>query len=102
MTYELVVLSLSLHLIDRVLVSRRRLHLLISILASESCKDSSFLKINTLTRRISRVEVSGISISVPYSSLQVRQIIHRFYHDNRRRIASISLTSSLRLLKVRK
>lgn len=44
--------------VPRVLVSRRRLHLLLSILASESCKDSSFLKINTLTRRLSRVEAN--------------------------------------------
>lgn len=42
-----------------VVVSKRRLHLLINLLTKESCKDSSFMKISTLSRRLSRVEVSG-------------------------------------------
>eukprot|EP00571_Detonula_confervacea_P003423 CAMPEP_0172329052 /NCGR_PEP_ID=MMETSP1058-20130122/60671_1 /TAXON_ID=83371 /ORGANISM="Detonula confervacea, Strain CCMP 353" /LENGTH=4507 /DNA_ID=CAMNT_0013046199 /DNA_START=90 /DNA_END=13614 /DNA_ORIENTATION=- len=44
--------------VPRVVVSNRRLHLLINTLRLESCKDSSFLKVNTLTRRLSRVEAN--------------------------------------------
>ncbi|KAL7543885.1 hypothetical protein ACHAXR_013277 [Thalassiosira sp. AJA248-18] len=48
--------------IPRVVISTRRLHLLINTLRLESCKDSSFLKVNTLTRRLSRVEANRACI----------------------------------------
>jgi E3 ubiquitin-protein ligase HUWE1 len=41
--------------VPRVVVSKRRLHMLINTLRFDSCKDSSFHKVNTLTRRLSRV-----------------------------------------------
>ena len=44
--------------VPQVVVSKRRLHLLCSVLRLESCKDSSFMKVNTLTRRLSRVEAN--------------------------------------------
>lgn len=48
--------------VPRVVVSKRRLHSLVNTLRLESCKDSSFLKINTLTRRLSRVEANRITV----------------------------------------
>jgi hypothetical protein len=42
--------------VPRLIISRGRLHLLINILSLESFKDSSFLKISTLLRRLCRVE----------------------------------------------
>jgi len=44
--------------VPRVAVSEKRLHLLINTLRLESCKESSFIKINALTRRLSRVEAN--------------------------------------------
>ena len=44
--------------VPRVTLSQRRLHLLVNALRLESCKDASFLKVNTVARRLSRVEVS--------------------------------------------
>ena len=44
--------------VPRVVVSEKRLHLLLNTLRLESCKESSFLKINALTRRLSRVEAN--------------------------------------------
>mmetsp|Transcript_18279 Transcript_18279/g.44004 ORF Transcript_18279/g.44004 Transcript_18279/m.44004 type:complete len:2525 (-) Transcript_18279:72-7646(-) len=44
--------------VPRKTLSKRRLHLLINTLRLESCKDTSFLKVNTLTRRLSRVEAN--------------------------------------------
>ena len=44
--------------VPRVVLSKRRLHSLVNTLRLESCKDSSFLKINTLMRRLCRVEAN--------------------------------------------
>ena len=44
--------------VPRVVVSEKRLHLLINTLRLESCKESSFIKVNALTRRLSRVEAN--------------------------------------------
>lgn len=44
--------------VPRVVISEKRLHLLINTLRLESCKESSFLKVNALTRRLSRVEAN--------------------------------------------
>lgn len=44
--------------VPRVEITEKRLHLLINTLRLESCKDSSFLKVNALTRRLSRVEAN--------------------------------------------
>ena len=44
--------------IPRIVISPTRLHLLVGTLSRESCKDSSFAKINTLLRRLSRVEAN--------------------------------------------
>ena len=44
--------------VPKVVVSKRRLHLLCSVLRHESCKESSFMKVNTLTRRLSRIEAN--------------------------------------------
>jgi len=42
--------------VPKVVLSNERIHLLCSVLRLESCKDSSFMKVNTLTRRLSRIE----------------------------------------------
>ncbi|KAL9185952.1 hypothetical protein ACHAXT_003729 [Thalassiosira profunda] len=44
--------------VPRVALSQRRLHLLVNALRLESCKDTSFLKVNTVARRLSRVEAN--------------------------------------------
>jgi len=44
--------------VPRVVVSKKRLHSLITTLRLDSCKDSSFLKVSTLTRRLCRVEAN--------------------------------------------
>jgi len=44
--------------IPRIVISPTRLHLLVGTLSRESCKDSSFNKIGTLLRRLSRVEAN--------------------------------------------
>jgi hypothetical protein len=44
--------------VPRVVVSEKRLHSLINTLRLESCKESSFIKVNALTRRLSRVEAN--------------------------------------------
>jgi hypothetical protein len=41
--------------VPRVEVSKRRLNLLVNTLRLESCKDASFVKVNTISRRLSRV-----------------------------------------------
>ena len=44
--------------VPRVVVSEKRLHFLTNTLRLESCKEASFLKVNSLTRRLSRVEAN--------------------------------------------
>jgi len=44
--------------VPRVLLSKRRLHLLCSVLRLESCKEASFTKVSTLIRRIGRVQAN--------------------------------------------
>ena len=44
--------------VPRVIVSEKRLHLLINTLRLESCKESSFVRVNALIRRLSRVEAN--------------------------------------------
>lgn len=44
--------------VPRVIVSRERLHLLVNALRLESCNDVSFNKVNSISRRLSRVEAN--------------------------------------------
>lgn len=44
--------------VPRLVINHKRLHSLINILSLESCRDSSFLKISTLLRRLSRVHAN--------------------------------------------
>merc|ERR1719356_236603 len=44
--------------VPRIVFKPGRLHLLVDTRSREFCKDSSFVKINTLTRRLSRVEAN--------------------------------------------
>ena len=44
--------------VPRLVINKKRLHSLINILSVESCRDSSFLKISTLLRRLSRVHAN--------------------------------------------
>eukprot|EP00804_Cyclotella_cryptica_P030429 CCRYP_008520-RB/>CCRYP_008520-RB protein AED:0.03 eAED:0.03 QI:213/1/1/1/1/1/14/495/4469 len=44
--------------VPRVVVTKERLHLLVNALRLESCNDTSFAKVNTISRRLSRVEAN--------------------------------------------
>jgi hypothetical protein len=44
--------------VPKVVVTKERLHLLVNALRLESCSDTSFAKVNTVSRRLSRVEAN--------------------------------------------
>ena len=72
--------------VPQVVVSQRRLQLLCSILRMESCRDTSFSKVNTIIRRLCRVETNR-----GYVLAELASVAHALGYDALRDLSALRI-----------